>query len=161
MITDLNSLKNEIARLRKENPQIKIVTTNGSFDILHAGHVYILEKAKSFGDMLIVLLNSDESVKRFKGNKRPIIPERERTEILSSLKSVDHVLIFDDDDPLRILSQIKPDIHIKGGSFIKRRIDEEKRLVESWGGEFRNLPLKEGHSTTDIIDQILKKYKEK
>ena len=100
MIADLNSLKKEIDRLRKENPRIKIVTTNGSFDIFHSGHIQTLEKAKSFGDVLIVLLNSDESIKKFKGKKRPIVPERERAELLSSLRPVDYVLIFNEDKPL-------------------------------------------------------------
>ncbi len=154
MIADLNSLKKEIDRLRKENPRIKIVTTNGSFDIFHSGHIQTLEKAKSFGDVLIVLLNSDESIKKFKGKKRPIVPERERAELLSSLRFVDYVLIFNEDKPLGILSQIKPNIHVKGGSFVQERIEEEKKLLATWGGEFKTLSLIEGKSTTDIIKKI-------
>ena len=96
----------------------KIVTTNGSFDVLHAAHVRILEKAKQEGDILIVLLNSDSSIKKLKGPNRPIINEKERAYMIASLECVDYALIFNEDNPLEILRQIKPHKHVKGGTFV-------------------------------------------
>lgn len=135
-----------------------IVTTNGSFDILHYAHINLLEKAKNEGDDLVVLLNSDDSIRRFKGDKRPIIPENERANMLAALKSVDYVVIFNEDKPTELLKLIKPNMHVKGGSFIEERIKEEKELLESWGGEFKNYELEEGYSTTNVINTILKKH---
>jgi D-glycero-beta-D-manno-heptose 1-phosphate adenylyltransferase len=146
----------EIAEtLRKQSK--KIVTTNGSFDILHYAHVNLLEKAKQEGDVLIVLINSDSSIRKFKGENRPIIPENERAIMLSALQSVDYVVIFNEDKPLNLLKIIKPNTHVKGGSFIELRIKEEKDLLESWGGKFKNFELEEGFSTTNIINKILEK----
>jgi D-glycero-beta-D-manno-heptose 1-phosphate adenylyltransferase len=141
--------------LRKQNK--KIVTTNGSFDILHYAHVNLLEKAKQEGDILIVLINSDSSIRKFKGENRPIIPEHERAIMLSALQSVDYIVIFNEDKPLNLLKIIKPNTHVKGGTFIESRIKEEKELLESWGGKFKNLELEEGFSTTNIINKILEK----
>lgn len=155
MILNINFLKEEIARIRKENPGAKIVTTNGSFDILHIGHILTLEKAKRIGDVLVVLLNSDQSIKKLKGNNRPIVPEKERARILSFLKPVDYVIIFNEDKPLNYLAQIKPDIHVKGGSFIQERIEEEEKLLASWGGILKTFPLEKDHSTTNLINKIL------
>ncbi len=135
-----------------------IVTTNGSFDILHAAHIHLLEKAKAEGDCLIVLLNSDSSIKRNKGENRPIVNETERAYMLASLSCVDYVIIFGEDKPLEILKRIKPDCHVKGGSFIDDRINEERKLVESWKGRYKTFPLEEDYSTTKIIDDILRKY---
>ena len=137
----------------------KIVTTNGSFDIIHYAHVNLLEKAKNEGDVLIVLLNDDSSIKRQKGPSRPIIPEYERARMLEALESVDYVVVFGEDKPLELLKEIKPDKHVKGGSFIPERIREEKELLESWGGEFKNFKLEDGFSTTNIIEKILKNAK--
>lgn len=138
----------------------KIVTTNGSFDILHYAHINLLEKAKKLGDILIVLVNSDNSIKRDKGDKRPIVPQDERTKMLSALEAVDYVVIFDEDKPLRVLEIIKPDFHVKGGSFIEERINEERKLIESWNGKFKNFELEEGYSTTKIIEKILETHKD-
>ena len=135
-----------------------LVTTSGSFDILHYGHVDFLEKAKSEGDNLIVLLNGDDSVKRSKGEKRPIVPQKERALMLAALEYVDHVTIFDEDKPLRYIKLIKPDKHVKGGSFLPERIKEEKDLVESFGGRYKTFDLVEGYSTTGIIEKILRIY---
>ena len=132
-----------------------IVTTNGSFDILHYAHVNLLEKAKGEGDVLIVLLNSDNSIKRFKGDKRPIVPEQERAGMLAGLESVDYVVVFEEDKPLELLRAIKPHKHAKGGTWIEERIREEKELLESWGGEFIGFELEKGFSTTNIIKKIL------
>ena len=133
-----------------------IVTTNGSFDILHPAHVNLLEKAKKEGDILIVLLNSDDSIKHFKGPNRPVLNQKDRAIILSALESVNYIVIFDEDTPLNILEKIKPHIHVKGGSFIPERIKQEQSLLEKWHGKFKNFPLEEGYSTTSIIKKILK-----
>lgn len=131
-----------------------IVTTNGTFDILHLAHVHLLQKAKQQGDILIVLINSDASVKRNKGDSRPIVPEKERADMLASLNCVDYVIIFDEDKPLNLLSTIKPNIHVKGGSYIPERIKEEQDLLNSWNGKFKNFELEEGLSTTKIIERV-------
>lgn len=131
-----------------------VVTTNGTFDILHLAHVHLLQKAKALGNVLIVLLNSDSSVKRNKGPNRPIIPEKERAEMLASLSCVDYVIIFNEDKPLSLLSKIKPNIHIKGGSYIAERIREEQDLLSKWNGVLKTFELEEGLSTTNIINKI-------
>lgn len=137
----------------------KIVTTNGSYDILHAGHIGLLEKAKSQGDVLIVLLNSDESIRRNKGDKRPIIPENYRAIMLSALACVDYVIIFPQDKPLEYLEKIKADLHIKGGSWDPERLKEEIEFVKKWGGKYKTFDLEDGLSTTDIINKIIDSYK--
>lgn len=151
----------EISKISEElKKQGKIiVTTNGSFDILHYAHINLLEKAKKEGDILIVLLNSDKSIKRFKGESRPIIPQDERAKMLTALECVDYVVIFNEDKPLKTLEEIKPKVHVKGGSFVEERIKEEKELLESWEGKFKNFELEEGFSTTNIINKILEKEK--
>ncbi|GEM_PF-781050 len=147
-----------VENLRKEGK--RIVTTNGSFDILHGAHLRFLEKAKSEGDILIVLLNDDNSIKRFKGDKRPIIPEQERAVSLAYLWQVDYITIFSEDQPLEILKKIKPEIHVKGGTFISERIKEEEALLKSWNGKFKVFETEEGYSTTNIIKKITEKYNE-
>jgi D-beta-D-heptose 7-phosphate kinase / D-beta-D-heptose 1-phosphate adenosyltransferase len=149
----------EIAKSLKKQGKT-LVTTNGSFDILHAAHLEIFKKAKSLGDSLIVLLNSDASIKRNKGPKRPIISQEERAEMISALESVDYITIFEEDKPLEILKKIQPNFHVKGGSFIPERIAEERNLLESFSGELRTFPLEDGFSTTNIIEKILDSYKE-
>ncbi len=136
----------------------KIVTTNGSFDILHAAHVRLLEIAREKGKGLIVLLNSDDSIRRFKGDKRPIIKQEDRAYMLSALSCVDYVVIFDEDKPLKVLQIIRPSIHVKGGSYIPERVREEEELVKSWGGKLVCLDLEEGYSSTNVINKILEKY---
>jgi len=149
----------EIAKIAKELRKEGriIITTNGSFDILHYAHVNILEKAKNEGDVLIVLLNSDSSIKKLKGESRPIIPEDERARMLAALECVDYVVIFNEDNPLKLLRIIKPHKHVKGGSFIEERIRKEKELLATWEGEFKNFELEDGFSTTNIINKIVEK----
>ncbi|MBI4159358.1 adenylyltransferase/cytidyltransferase family protein [Candidatus Woesearchaeota archaeon] len=146
-------LKSIVESLKSQKKTI--VTTNGTFDILHIAHLRLLEKAKSLGDILIVLVNSDSSVKKLKGDKRPIIPEQERAEVLSYLKDVDYITLFSEDKPIGLLKEIKPNVHVKGGSFILGRIKEEKELLESWNGQFKTFNLEEGYSTTNIIQKII------
>ncbi|NUM37427.1 MAG: adenylyltransferase/cytidyltransferase family protein [Candidatus Brocadiae bacterium] len=140
-----------IAKIRKNKI---LVTTNGSFDILHVGHLRILQQAKKCGDILLVLVNSDVSVKLNKGDSRPIIPLAERMEMLAGLACVDYVMSFDEKEVLFALEKIKPDIHVKGGTFIPACIEKEKKLVECYGGKHICLSIVEGYSTTNIIEKI-------
>jgi len=144
-------------QLREEGKTI--VTTNGSFDILHAAHVNLLEKAKNEGNILIVLLNSDSSIRKLKGKNRPIVSENERALMLSALECVDYVSIFEEDNPLSLLDKIKPHKHVKGGSWDEERIRAEKELLAKWSGEFKNFELEEGYSTTNVINSVLEKEK--
>ncbi len=151
----------EIEKLARELRQQNkiIITTNGSYDILQPAHARFLEKAKSLGDALIVLLNSDESVRRNKGEKRPIISENDRAYLLSELKPVDYVVIFPQDKPLEYLERIKPHYHVKGGTYIEERINEEKEFIEKWGCRYKTFELEENFSSTNIINKILDVYK--
>ncbi len=130
-----------------------IVTTNGCFDIIHAGHVRYLKQAKELGDVLVVCLNSDDSVKRLKGPARPLNTQDDRAEVLAGLASVNYVIIFKEDTPADILGQIKPDIHVKGGDYTEETLPEAK-IVKNGGGTVRFIPLMEGRSTTNIIKRI-------
>ena len=149
--------KSELDDLLKEiRSQGKtIVTTNGCFDILHVGHVRYLEKTKSFGDVLIVALNSDKSVKRIKGENRPINNENDRAEVLSALRCVDYVVLFDEDSPLDLLLRIKPDVHTKGADYTVETLPEAKAIMEA-GGRIEFISFVEGKSTTSIIEKMKK-----
>lgn len=137
--------------LRKKNK--KIVTTNGVFDILHIGHIRYLQEAKSHGDILIIAINSDESVKKLKGPNRPINNEILRAEMLAALEIVDYIFVFKEDDPREVLSEIKPDFHIKGGDY---KIEDilEKDTVERNKGKIILIPEEKGYSTTSLIEKI-------
>ncbi len=148
--TELEAL---LKKLRGENKTI--VTTNGCFDILHVGHVRYLEKAKSFGDVLIVALNSDKSVRSIKGEGRPVNNENDRAEVLSALRSVDYVVLFDEDSPLDLLLQIKPDVHTKGADYTIETLPEAKGIMEN-GGRIEFISFVEGKSTTSIIEKMRK-----
>jgi len=143
-----------VNRLKKESK--RIVTLSGSFDILHIGHIRSLREAKSKGDVLIVLLNSDKSVRSYKGPTRPIIPEKERIEILSALEFVDYVVIFDEINPISIIDRIKPHIHCNGSDWGKDCVERE--VVERNGGRIHVLKWQEGVSTTGLINKILGVY---
>ena len=144
-------LQNLLAGLRKEGKTI--VTTNGCFDILHVGHVRYLEATKKFGDVLIVALNSDKSVRSIKGEGRPINNEQDRAEILSALKSVDYVVLFDEDSPAKLLAEIKPDVHTKGADYTMETLPEAKIITEN-GGKVEFISFVEGKSTTSTIAKI-------
>jgi D-beta-D-heptose 7-phosphate kinase/D-beta-D-heptose 1-phosphate adenosyltransferase len=133
----------------------KIVFTNGCFDLLHAGHVRYLEEARSLGDLLVVAINSDRSAARIKGPSRPINSQQERAEVLAALACVDYVTIFDEPDPYRIISILRPNILVKGGDWT-RETTVGRDVVERDGGEVIVLPYVEGISTTGLIDRILK-----
>ncbi len=145
-------LKNKIDLLKSKNK--KIVFTNGCFDILHLGHVDYLKKAKNLGDFLIVAINSDASVKRLKGNSRPIFDEKSRAFVLSSLKFIDAVCIFEEDTPFEIISYFLPDVLVKGGDYkIDKIIGND--VVSKNGGKTIVLPFLENHSTTSFVEKVL------
>ena len=138
----------------------RIVFTNGCFDLLHLGHIRYLEKAKSLGDILVVGVNSDRSVRNLKGPERPILPEEERAEILSSLGCVDYITVFDELTPLELISSLQPHILVKGGDWTKETT-VGKEVVERSGGEVVILPFVEGSSTSNLIETILKRYEKR
>ena len=131
----------------------KIVFTNGCFDLLHVGHLRVLREAKKLGDILIVGINSDRSVNDIKGQDRPIVSEAERAELIGALEMVDYVTLFDEPDPIPLLREIKPDVLVKGGDWGESGV-VGRELVEGWGGKVVVVPFLEGHSTTNIIEQI-------
>ncbi len=144
-------LKNLIKKLRARN--LKIVTTNGAFDILHVGHIKSLVEAKKYGDVLIVCLNSDNSIKEYKSKNRPINKQEDRAEMLAALEVVDYVKIFNEPDPRNLLDKIKPDFHIKSKSGFK---GIEKEVIENNGGKIVLIDDIPGISTTRIIEKIKK-----
>jgi len=140
--------------LREER---RIVFTNGCFDILHAGHVDLLSRAKDQGDILVLGLNSDASVRRIKGPPRPIIPQEERAFVLSGLSCVDFIVLFEEDTPLRCIEAVQPNVLIKGGDWSVDKI-VGRQAVEANGGLVLSLPLLPGFSTTNLIKRILADY---
>jgi D-glycero-beta-D-manno-heptose 1-phosphate adenylyltransferase len=132
-----------------------IAFTNGVFDILHPGHIGVLAKAASFADILIVGINSDASVKKLKGDSRPVNNEQSRALIVASLIMVDAVVIFDEETPLELINQIKPDVLIKGGDYTIETIVGAKEVMAN-GGKVEIFPIEEGFSTTGIIEKITK-----
>lgn len=130
-----------------------IVTTNGCFDILHVGHVRYLQKTKTFADKMIVCLNSDSSVRSIKGPTRPINNENDRAEILCALSCVDYVILFDEDTPLNLLCEIKPNVHTKGADYTIETLPEAKPIMEN-GGRIEFITFVEGKSTTKVIEKI-------
>ncbi len=145
-----------VAALRAEGR--RVVTTNGCFDIIHPGHVRSFEWAQAQGDVLVVGINSDDSIRALKGEKRPIVDAQNRARVLAGLRAVDYVFIFDGNPP-SWFPLLKPDIHIKGeGSAQDPAFPAEKALVESFGGELRLAPYSEGLSTTNIIETIVQRY---
>ncbi|MFK4785755.1 D-glycero-beta-D-manno-heptose 1-phosphate adenylyltransferase [Fusobacterium sp. MFO224] len=153
MIIDRKFGRELIEKLKLQNK--KVVFTNGCFDILHIGHLRYLLEAKKQGDVLIVGINSDSSVKRLKGEDRPINGEDDRAEMLCGLKPVDYTVIFEEDTPEELIKELKPSIHVKGGDYTKDDLPETK-IVESYGGEVRILSFVEGKSTTNIVEKIKK-----
>ncbi len=135
----------------------RVVFTNGCFDILHAGHVKYLERARSLGDCLVLGLNTDASVRRLKGPSRPLVAERDRALILASLRFVDYVVLFDDDTPLRLIECLRPHVLVKGADYSRERVVGHE-LVESWGGRVELIDFVEGRSTTKLIGNILERH---
>lgn len=147
-------LSDEFHELQKKYQGKKIVFTNGCFDILHRGHIAYLNEAKKLGDILVIGLNSDASVKRLKGTDRPINHEQDRKFVLENLKAVDAVEIFSDDTPLELIKAISPNVLVKGGDWKIEQIVGSKEVLER-GGQVFSLQFVQGYSTSNIIQQIL------
>jgi rfaE bifunctional protein nucleotidyltransferase chain/domain len=137
----------------------RVVFTNGCFDILHRGHVEFLNKAKTFGDILVVGLNSDASARLIKGKNRPIVSEDDRAFIVANLVAVDYVSIFEEETPLRLITAVVPDVLVKGADWGVGEI-VGKEVVEEAGGLVTNIPLVPNHSTTDIVHKIVKDFRD-
>lgn len=149
----IKTLDGLIDALKKSREGKKVVFTNGCFDLLHPGHVKYLQKAKALGDILVIGLNSDSSVKKIKGGGRPIMAQGDRATVLSALACVDYVVIFGEDVPLNLVSAIKPDVYVKGGDYTEADIPEAK-VVRKYGGEVTIVEFFEGNSTTNIIKKV-------
>jgi len=154
-ILERNALSNQLEELRKKGK--KIAFTNGCFDILHVGHVRYLREAKKTADVLVLALNSDSSVRSIKGEKRPLMNENERAEILAALEFVDFITIFEELTPLKLINCLKPDILIKGGDWPEEKVVGREE-VKKWGGRVAIIPEIEGKSTTNIVEKIKKLY---
>jgi rfaE bifunctional protein nucleotidyltransferase chain/domain len=153
-VTTLNALVPLREQLQREGRVV--VWANGCFDLIHIGHIRNLQAARALGDVLIVGINTDDSVRRLKGPERPIVSVAERAELLAALECVDYVLIFEELRPDTVLAQLKPDVHCKGGDYAPPHGKPvlEAALIESYGGRIVYLPLVEGRSTTEIVRRI-------
>lgn len=154
-VVNLNELKILRDDFRKCN--LKVVFTNGVFDILHRGHIEYLNRAKKLGDVLVIGVNSDESVRRIKGDKRPIVNQDDRTFLLANISCVDYVCIFDEETPFNLIKEIVPDILVKGADWNKDDI-VGKDIVEKNGGIVTTIEFVPEHSTSNIIDIIIERY---
>ena len=150
-----SALKKIIAGIKKAGG--KVVFTNGCFDILHYGHVRYLEDAKKLGNCLVVALNSDLSVKKIKGQGRPLVRQQDRAKVIASLESVDYVTIFNETTPLTLINLLQPDLLVKGGDWEPGAIVGAKEVRDS-GGKVRTIALAKGRSTTSLIKKIAKTY---
>ncbi|MBA3473157.1 MAG: D-glycero-beta-D-manno-heptose 1-phosphate adenylyltransferase [Rubrobacter sp.] len=140
-----------IARIREEGG--RVVFTNGCFDLLHPGHVFYLRAARSLGDALVVGLNSDASVRKLKGPSRPVVPEKDRAAVLEALESVDAVVVFGEDTPIRLMRELEPAVYVKGSDY---RIEDlpEAEVAREFGAEVRIIPFEPGYSTSALIEKI-------
>ena len=143
------------ARAQWRRASLRVVFTNGCYDILHPGHIRLLERARSLGDLLILALNTDSSVARFKGPQRPFLDERQRVELACALAAVDAVTLFDEDTPRELIAALLPDILVKGADWSHFIAGREE--VEAAGGQVLALPLEPGYSTTDIVEAVLRR----
>lgn len=157
-VLTLDQLKSELSRRKEMSPRRppRVVFTNGCFDILHVGHARYLKEARALGDLLIVGMNTDQSVRGLKGPERPIQNENDRAELLSCLGSVDYVVLFNESTPGKLIEAIAPDVLVKGGDWPVEKIEGSK-FVLARGGEVRSLPFHPGHSTTSLIERIDKR----
>jgi D-beta-D-heptose 7-phosphate kinase/D-beta-D-heptose 1-phosphate adenosyltransferase len=157
--------RGQLIELREEwrKAEQRVVFTNGCFDLIHLGHVRYLQEARQLGDLLIVGLNSDASVRHLKGPQRPLVLEGERAEVMSALRPVDYVVIFDEPTARQIVSELQPDIYVKGGDYKTGESGQGKFLPEAeivygYGGQVALIPFVPGHSTTELINKILDAY---
>jgi D-beta-D-heptose 7-phosphate kinase/D-beta-D-heptose 1-phosphate adenosyltransferase len=156
-VVSLADLKQIVIAAHKQGK--KVVWTNGCFDIMHVGHILYLEKARRLGDLLIVGLNSDASVRSGKGPSRPIVEEKQRAKLMSALSCVDYITVFDEQSPVGIIELLQPDVYAKGGDYSLASLNQdERRIVEAYGGRIELLPGVPGMSTSHLIDKILKTY---
>lgn len=143
----------------------RVVFTNGIFDLLHLGHLRYLEAARARGDLLIVGLNSDDSTRRLKGSKRPLVPQAARAALLLGLRPVDYVTIFEDDTAEALVAALEPEVYVKGGDYVIASTGEasgkplpEAHIAQRYGGRVELIPYLPGHSTTELIERILERY---
>ncbi|MBV9792261.1 MAG: adenylyltransferase/cytidyltransferase family protein [Chloroflexi bacterium] len=161
----------ELVQLREQwrTRGLRVVFTNGIFDLLHVGHLQYLEAARALGDLLIVGLNSDSSTRQLKGPKRPLIPESERSTLLLGLRPVDYVTLFEDRTAERLVATLQPDVYVKGGDYSLSAGDQtsgsttskvlpEARIVQGYGGQVELINYLAGHSTTELIERIVERY---
>jgi glycerol-3-phosphate cytidylyltransferase len=148
---NVSEIKEIVLSLKQQGK--KIVTTNGCFDLVHTGHVTYLQEAASFGDVLIVGINSDESVRKLKGPTRPLQNQKDRAFIIGALKMVDYTFIFNEPDPIEFLNVIKPDVHVKGGDYTPETLPE-REVVEQNGGNIAIVSFVNGYSTSSIVKKI-------
>ncbi len=153
LVQNLSDLKSLCLSYKSQNK--KVVMTNGCFDILHSGHTYILEESKKLGDILIIALNSDSSIKKIKSKDRPIVEESDRAYVLSCLSSVDHIILFNEDSPENIICEILPEILVKGSDYKGKKVAGEDCLIKN-GKRVVLINLIEGKSSTSIIDKASK-----
>jgi rfaE bifunctional protein nucleotidyltransferase chain/domain len=154
-ILSWGGVKKEVDRLRAEGK--KIAFTNGCFDILHVGHVRYLREARKKADVLILGLNSDSSVRAIKGEKRPLVSQADRAEVLAALAAVDYITVFEETTPLKLIEYLRPDLLVKGGDW-KEEMVVGRDAVRSWGGRVAIVTMTEGASTTNIVEKILDVY---
>ncbi|MGB5218103.1 MAG: D-glycero-beta-D-manno-heptose 1-phosphate adenylyltransferase [Smithella sp.] len=154
-ILDREALRKKLIELRNQGK--KIAFTNGCFDILHVGHVRYLREARKTGDVLVLALNSDSSIRAIKGEKRPLVSEQERAEVLAALEFIDFVTIFPELTPLELINFLKPDVLIKGGDWPEEKVVGREE-VKQWGGRVAIIPEVEGKSTTNVVEKIIKTY---
>ncbi|HEX6293232.1 MAG TPA: adenylyltransferase/cytidyltransferase family protein [Herpetosiphonaceae bacterium] len=164
----------ELARLRQQwrDRGLRVVFTNGIFDLLHIGHLQYLEAARALGDLLVVGLNSDSSTRQLKGPQRPLIPQEERAALLLGLRPVDYVTIFEDRTAEHLVATLQPDVYVKGGDYTLSAADSaastanatppktlpEARIVQGYGGHVELISYLPGHSTTELIERIVERY---
>jgi len=153
-VLDLPGLLSALKPRRQEGE--RVIFTNGCFDLLHPGHVTYLEAARDLGDLLVVGLNSDESVRRLKGPDRPILSQEDRALVLAGLRSVDYVVVFPEDTPLALIRRVLPDVLVKGGDWSADRI-VGREVVEKAGGQVASIPFVAGKSTTGIVERVLQR----
>ncbi len=153
-ILTINRCKEKIQSLQEQGQ--RVVFTNGCFDVLHVGHLTLLEKSKTFGDILCVGINTDHSVRQLKGPNRPVNNETDRARLLAALSVVDCVTLFDDQTPCDIVATLKPDVHVKGGDYDPEDFENmpEAKVVKKYGGEVKIIPIVKGKSSTNIINNL-------
>ena len=150
-VKSLDELKSITVQARRNGKTV--VFTNGCFDLLHRGHVHVLREAKALGDILVVAINSDGSVKAIKGPNRPVLPESDRAELVAAMEMVDYVALFDEPDPYKMIAAIRPNVLVKGGDWGPEEIVGAD-IVKQDGGKVAVIPYLKGFSTTEIIERI-------